>query len=96
MLKQEKIKSRLKCCAREPYSETERILSEHRDIRDFFEMRADQAARREKVAPPKLSGAEYNAGFLLEEQKDCLLSEARTELEMQELRVENADRALKE
>ena len=35
---------------RETVSVRERILSEHRDIRNFFEMRADQAARGEKVA----------------------------------------------
>ena len=34
--------------------------------------------------------------FLLEEQKDDLLSEARSELDMQELRIENADKAVQE
>ena len=72
------------------------ILSEHREICDFLELGADQAARGEKVAPSRPLEAEYHTILLLQEQKDYLLSEARSELVMQELRVESADRALQE
>ena len=78
------------------HSEKEKVLSEHRDIRNFQEMRADQAVRGERVAQTKLSEAAYHMERLLEEQKDYSLSEARSELDAQELRVECADRALRE
>ena len=48
---------------------------------------------RSKTALSRLSEAEYHPRLLLEEQK---LSEARSGLNMQELRVESADRALHE
>ena len=76
MSKQEKFKSRQKKKVRELSSEKERILSEHRDIRDFFERRPDHAVRGEKVALSKLSEAEYHTRLLLEEEGDFFLSEA--------------------
>ena len=39
---------------REPYSEREGFLSERREARDFLQMRADQAARGERVAQSRL------------------------------------------
>ena len=80
----------------ESYPERERILSEHREIGDFFDLRPNHAAQGEKAALSRLSGAEYHTILLLEEQKNHVLSEARSELNMQELRVENADRAVQE
>ena len=47
-------------------------------------------------AHSRLSETEHFSRSLLEEQENCLLSEARSELEMEELRVESADRALQE
>ena len=55
-------------------------------IRDFLELRADHAAQGENVALSRLSEAEYQTKLLLQEQKSHLLSEARSELDMQELR----------
>ena len=68
----------------------------HREISDFFEFRADHAAEVEKAALSKLSKAEYHTRLLLVEQKNHPLPEARSERNMQELRVESADRALHE
>ena len=59
-------------------------------------MRADQAAPGQKVSLSKLSEAEYHTRMFLEEQKGYSLSEARSELNLQELKVKNADRALQE
>ena len=77
-------------------SERERILYEHREIRNLLELRADQASRGDEVALSRLSGAECHTRVLLEQQKDYLLSGARSELDMQELRIESADRALQD
>ena len=44
----------------------------------------------------RLSETEYHSRLLPEEQKNHMLSEARSELNLQELRVESADRALHE
>ena len=82
----------------ESCSETERqrICIEHREIRDFLELQADYAAQGVQAPLSKLSKAEYHTMLLLEEQKDQLLSEARFEMNMQELRFESADRAVRE
>ena len=80
----------------ESCSKRQRILYEHRENRDFFDLRADQAAQGEKAALSRLSEAEYHTRLLLEEQKNRKLSEARSELNMQELRFETADRALQD
>ena len=71
---QEKVKSRLRCCATFSFRR-EKVLPEHGDLRYFLEMRADRV-RRERVAQTKLSEAEDHTRRLLEEQKDYLLSEA--------------------
>ena len=42
---------------RESYSDKDTFLSEHREIRDFLESRADHAARGEKAALSRLSQA---------------------------------------
>ena len=77
-------------------SERERIFSEQREIPDFLELRADHAAQGEQAAPSKLSEAECRTRLLLEEQKNHILIEARSEMKRQGLRVESADRALRE
>ena len=94
MSKQEKVKSRLRCCAKFSIRR-EKVLPEHRDLHYFLEMRADRA-RRERVAQTTLSEAGDHTRRLLEEPKDYLLSEAQLELDKQELRVQCADRALHE
>ena len=71
----------------------ERIFTEHREVLDFLELRADQAAQGEQAALSKLSEAEYHTRLLLEEQRNQILSEARSEINMHELRVESADMA---
>ena len=81
----------------ESYSEREREenLSEHREIRDFLELPADHV-QGEKAAVSRLSKSKNHTRLLLEEQKSHILSEARSELYMQELWVESADRVLHE
>ena len=68
------------------YSEREWILCEREEIRDFLELRVAHAARGEKSL--------YQGTLKRNIIRDYLLSEARSELEMQQLRV--ADRALQE
>ena len=48
----------------ECYSERERILSGHLEIRDFFELRADHAAQGEKAALSRLSATEDHSRLL--------------------------------
>ena len=76
--------------------EKERIHSEHRETATSLNNELIKLLEEKKVAVSRLSEAEYHTRLLLEEQKDYLLSEARSELDMQELRVESADRALQE
>ena len=59
-------------------------------------MRPNHAAQGENTALSKLSEAEYHTRLLLEEQKNHVFSEARSELNLQEERVESAGRALHE
>ena len=75
------------------YSERKRIFAEHREVRDLLEFRADYDAQ---AALSKCSEEEHHTILLLGEKKNHFLSEARSELNMQELRVESADRALRE
>ena len=63
-------------------------------ILDFLELQADHAAQGEQAAPSKLSEAEYHTRLLLEEQKNHLLSDARSEMNVQESWVESADSGL--
>ena len=79
----QKIKSRLKCCAKASFRKR-KILSVHRDIRNVLEMRADQAVRGERVAQSKLSDAEYHTSASGGKKRNYLLSEARSELDQQE------------
>ena len=70
-----------------------KVLSVHRDIRSVLKMRADQAARGEQVAQSTLSEADTVRECFFRNKKIInLLSEERCELDMQELRVECADR----
>ena len=62
---------------------------------DFLQWQADQAAQGEQAALSKICEAEYHTRLPLEEQKKPL-SEARSEMNLQESRVESADRALRE
>ena len=61
----------------------ERIFTEHRLIRDFLELQAGHAAQRKQAALSKLSEVEHHTRLLLEEQKNHLLPEARSEMSMQ-------------
>ena len=67
----------------------------HRETHDFHRWQAEQAAQGEQAALTKISEAEYHTRLLLEEQKKPL-SEARSEMNLQESRVESADKALRE
>ena len=69
----------------------ERILSEHREIRDFLELRADHAAQGEKASVLRLSDAEYLTRLLLEEQRNQILSEARSDMNMHEKRKSSSN-----
>ena len=71
VFKQERIKSRLKCCAGSFFQkEKEKGFFLSIEISAiFFEMRADQGDRGEKVLQSKPSEAEYHARLLLKEQK---------------------------
>ena len=50
----------------ESYSQKKSILTEHREIRDVLELRADRAAQGEKAALSRLSEAENHTTLLLE------------------------------
>ena len=78
----------------ESYSERESevFFTERRETHDFLQWQADQAAQGEQAALTKICEAEYHTRLLLEEQKKPL-SEARSEMNMQESSVESADRA---
>ena len=89
-----RVETQLFC--RSLFQKEKRILSEHQEIRDHLKLRAGQAARGDKVLPSRLSVAEYHTRLLLGEPKNHTLSEARSELDMQELRVESAATALQE
>ena len=65
-------------------------------MHDLLDLQADHAAQGEQAARSKLSEAEYHARLLLEAQRNHQLSEARSEMKMQESRLESADRALRE
>ena len=74
------------------FRERVRFFTERRETLDFLQWQADQAAQEEQPALTKISEAEYHTRLLLEEQKKPL-SEVRSEMNMQESRVESADRA---
>ena len=69
---------------------------EHQEVRDYLTLRGDKAAEGEEAASSKLSEAKYHTILLLEEQRNQILSEARSEMNMQELMPGSADMALRE
>ena len=95
MLTHERVKSRRKCFTGVLSRERERTFTGHREIHVFLETQADHVARGEQAALSKLSETEYHTRLFLEEPKNHLLSETRSEMNMQESRVESADRALR-
>ena len=96
VLTQEKIKLRFNYCAVASFRKS-RILSEHRDIREFLELcELIKLPEEKKLLYQDSLKREYHTRLSFEEQKNHLLSEARFELDMQELRVDIADRALQE
>ena len=85
-------------CFQESHSEREReqgFCIVHRETHDFHQWQADQASQGEQAALTKISEVEYHTRLPPEEQKKPL-SEARSETNLQESRVESADRALRE
>ena len=81
----------------EPHSERGRIFAEHREVRDYLELRADKAAQGEKAALSKLlSEAEYDMRLLFEDQRSHILPEARSEMHVQDFLKKSADKALRE
>ena len=65
---QEKVKSGSQKFTGVSFRERERILAEHREIRDILELRADRAAQGEQTAQSKLS----EAGRLVSEMQEVL------------------------
>ena len=64
--------------------------------RDYPQLQADKAAEGEEPALSNLSDAGYHARLLLEKQRNQVVSEARSEMNLHELRVERGDMALRE
>ena len=62
----------------------DRIRTEYREVRDHLQLRADGAAEGEQAALSRLSKAEFHTISLLEEQRNQILSEARSEMHMQD------------
>ena len=64
----------------------------------FLELRAGHAAQGEQASSIKnFPKRKYHTLLLfVEEQKNHILSEARSEINVQQLRVESADRALRQ
>ena len=86
VLTQKKIKSRFKCCAGAFFRISKIFVSIEKSATSVnCEL---MKLSEEKIAPLRPSGAVYHTILFLEEQKDHLLSEARSVLDMQELRVE--------
>ena len=75
----------------ETKSARDRIRTDRQEVRDHLRFREDEAAEGEDVALSRLSGAEHQTRLLFEGQRNQILSEARSEVYMQELRPENAD-----
>ena len=73
------------------------IFAEHREVRNFLELRADLATLGEQAPLSKLSEAEQSyESFFLRNKRNWILSEARCEMKIQELEVESADLTLHE
>ena len=76
---------------------SERIRTEQQEIRDFpKQFRADEAIEGEQTALSRLSEAEFHTGLFLEEQRNHVFSEAKSEMNMQQSRAESADYAIRE
>ena len=63
---------------------------------DFMEFRANQGVEGEQEALSRLSESEFHAGSLVERQSDQMLSEAKSEMIMQESRAERSDDVIRE
>ena len=77
-------------------SASDRIRTERQEVRDHLRFREDEAAEGEDAALSRLSGAEHHTRLLFEEQRNQILSDTRSEMDMQELRSEKADMVLRE
>ena len=77
----------------ETHSASERIRTEHQEVRYHLQLCAHEAAEREKTALARLSEAEFHTRLLLEERRNQLRSGARSEVNVQELGAESADKA---
>ena len=80
----------------EPFSERERTFTKHQEVRDHLKLRAEKEAEGAEAASSKLSEAGYHAKLLLEEQRNHMLCEARSEMNVQERKKESAEMALRE
>ena len=70
----------------EKHLTSERIRSAQQEVRNFLKFRADEAVEGEQEALSRPSEAEFRTGFLLEEHRNQILSEANSERLMQESR----------
>ena len=86
----------IQMCCRSLISDKERIFSEHREIRDFLQLRVDHDAQGAKLLYQDSLRQNIIRDCFLRNKRFTILSEARSGLNMQELRVESADRALHE
>ena len=93
---QEKIKSRFKCLAGVLFRERKESFWTSRNPRFPWITSWSCCSRRKRATLSRLTEAAYHTRMLLDEQKKPTMSEARSELNMQELRVESVDRALHE
>ena len=80
----------------ETHSARERIFAEDQEVRDCRELRADKAAEGEEAASARLSEVEHHTRSFLEGQRNQILSDARSEMSLQELKTECADMAFRE
>ena len=80
----------------ETHSASETVRTEHQEVRVRLEFRADEAAEGEKAALSRLPEAEFHTRLLLEEQRHQTLPEARSDMNMQELKTESADMTLRD
>ena len=81
----------------EPRSAREKTLAEHQDIRDHLKLRADTAAEGEEAACVKNSlKRNITPDYFLRRNGIRYCSGARSEINMQELNAESADRTLRE
>ena len=72
----------------ETHIATERMRTEQQEVRDHLKIPADEATEGEEAALSILSKAEDHRTFLLEGQKKQILSEARSEIILQDWKTE--------